>query len=388
MNFPFLKYFLTYLFHAKTRQKLLFLAVLGLIISSFALLVLQSTMGGLQHKLISRSKEVSGFYVAEFKPIAEESIVELANDLHSEGITAIAEYELELLVKYGPYYAPMVVHGVNPTGPMPPFLKDKVFEELLLPRGLAIKINATVGDLVRLMSPAHLESFIGDVPKMSSLYLNTLVNTEVPEIDDFHGWASLRRMQTFSGLKNVNRLRVYSKSSREFLENKLEKALGRHPFVLQSWEQKNATLVSALGLETTMMVFLFTAMTLLVSLAITSALLIFFSKIKSDLASFWILGTDEVSIMRSSKILLSLLTFSSVCIGLLLGVVFLIALDHLGPNIMPDVFVDRKIPVHITFVGLSTSFGIPFGISLLFSFLSLKAFQKEVDYMKFIRSIG
>jgi len=388
LNIPFLKYFLTYLFHAKTRQRLLFLAVFGLIISSFALLVLQSTMGGLQNKLINRSKEVSGHYVAEFKPLAEDKVTPLVESLNADGIVAMAEYELELLVKYGSYYAPMIVHGIKPDGVMPPFLKGRVFEELLMPRGLAIKVNATVGDLVRLMSPAHLESFIGDVPKMSSLYLNTLVSTEVPEIDEFHGWAALRRMQTFSGLKNVNRIRVYSQTSRENLDERMREALNGHDFRLLSWEQKNATLVWALGLETTVMVFLFSAMTLLVSLAITSALLIFFSKIKSDLASFWILGTDEASIIKSSKILLTLLTFGSVCIGLSLGALFLLGLDQFGPNIMPDVFVDRRIPVHITLVGLATSFGIPFGISLIFAFLSLKAFQKDVDYMKFIRSIG
>jgi lipoprotein-releasing system permease protein len=388
LNLPFLKYFLTYLFHAKTRQKLLFLAVFGLIISSFALLVLQSTMGGLQNKLISRSKEVSGHFVAEFKPVSEDSLFSLAEELAKDEIIAIPEYELELLVKYGSYYAPMIVHGIKPTGVQPPFLRGRVFEELLLPRGLAIKINATVGDLVRLMSPAHLESFIGDVPKMSSLYLNTLVRTEVLEIDDFHGWASLRRMQTFSGRKEVNRVRFFSDAPRELLEQRLKGVLGKTEFNLFSWEQKNATLVWALGLETTVMVFLFSAMTLLVSLAITSALLIFFSKIKSDLASFWIMGTDEASIIRSSKVLLALLSFCSAAIGIGLGVGFLYALDHLGPNIMPDVFVDRKIPVHITGVGLATSFGIPFFISLIFAFLSLKAFQKDIDYMRFIRSIG
>ena len=155
-----------------------------------------------------------------------------------------------------------------------------------------------------------------------------------------------------------------------------------------SWEEKNSTLVWALGLETTVMVFLFAAMTLLVSLAIISGLLIFFTKVKGDMASFWILGTEEREIFKSSRIFLFSLSFFSVTLGLFLGLGFLYGLDYFGPNIMPDVFVDRKIPVAISTRGVLLSFSIPFFISLFFANLSLKAFRKDVDYLSYIRTLG
>lgn len=387
MNWPFLRYFFGYLFHAKTRQRLLFIAIFGLIISSFALLVLQSTMGGLQGKLMERSKNVQGHGVISFDDTPENEIKELLNKLKKAGARPVGELEVELLVKYGQYYAPMIIHGVDPQGPLPDFLEDKVYEELVLPRSLSYKINATVGDLVRLLSPGHLDHLLGGVPRLASLYVDYLVSTDVPEIDDFHGWAKLLRIQALVGKRVLNKVRIYGPLSKEKVESIIAE-YGPTSSRYKSWEDVNATLVWALGLETAVMVFLFSAMTLLVSLAITSGLLIFFSKIKSDLASFWVMGTSEKSLLSSSKLFLFLLTLFSVGLGLAFGLAFLSLLDSFGPNIMPDVFVDRKIPVKITFMATFVSFIIPMGICLFFSWQSLKAFKRDVDYLTYIRSIG
>lgn len=387
MNWPFFKYFLGYLFHAKTHQRLLFIAIFGLIISSFALLVLQSTMGGLQGKLIGRSKAVIGHGVLEFPQSSLETIEPIMGDLNKSGASLVPELEIELLVKYGQYYAPMIVHGLDPQGTLPDFLEGRVYEDLVIPRSLALKINATVGDLVRLMSPGHLDNLLGGVPRLASLYVDYLVSTEVPEIDDFHGWAKLLRVQAIVGEKVVNKIRFYGDVDKEFVLGVLSKH-NLKDWRYHSWEDLHATLVWALSLETAVMVFLFSAMTLLVSLAITSGLLVFFSKTKGDLASFWVMGTSEKNIFGSSKLFLGFLTFMSVGLGLVLGLGFLFILDQYGGNIMPDVFVDRKIPVKVTLFGVGISFFIPFLISLMFARQSLKAFKKDVNYLTYIRTLG
>ena len=387
MKLSFVKYFFTYLIHAKTRPRLLFIAIFGLVVSSFALIVLQSTMGGLQSKLIERSKRVTGHGVVEFEETNEKAVLAAIEEIGQSETLAIGELELELLVKYGQYYAPIIIHGINPVGNLPRFLQDRVFEELILPRMLAIKINSTVGDLVRLMSPAHIDEFMGDIPRMSSLYVDYLVSTDVQEIDDFHGWANLLRIQALLRKRVLNRIRLFG----EYDEDQIRSVLNKHGLKdarILSWEKKNATLVWALGLETTVMVFLFSAMTLLVSLSIISGLLIFFSKVKGDMASFWILGTEEKEIFKSSKIFLFCLSLFSVGSGLALGLGFLFILDKYAPNIMPDVFVDRRIPVEISFRGILISFGIPFSISLFFANFSLKTFKKEVNYLSYIRTLG
>ena len=89
----YLKYFFHYIISAKNRQKLLILAVVGLFISSFALIVLQSTMGGLQNKLMERSKAVIGRATIIFKTnLSDPRLVELENILNKNNLSYTREY--------------------------------------------------------------------------------------------------------------------------------------------------------------------------------------------------------------------------------------------------------------------------------------------------------
>jgi len=62
----FHRYFLAYLFRARTRQGLLFLALAGLFLSSSALTIIQGIMGGLQRGLVARSQSYHGVGLVHF----------------------------------------------------------------------------------------------------------------------------------------------------------------------------------------------------------------------------------------------------------------------------------------------------------------------------------
>lgn len=385
MLIAFCKYFFKFIFKAKTRQGLLFLAIFGLFISSFALLVLQSTMGGLQNKLIKRSKKVTGTASIWIKDKNQDTAKEIVKILKENKINSIAEYELELLLKHGDYLSPVVVHALdNRKDERPEFLKELMFKEIVIPRDLSIKLGIDTGDKIRLISPSHVDSLMGDIPRMVTVYIDDHFISDVPDVDIGHVWVRLGIIQNLVRARSLNQVRLFSEHDKESVLALLSTF---ENIRYQSWEERNKTLVWSLSLETTMMVFLFSSMTLLVTICIASGLLIFFEKTKTDLASFWILGTDQRRINFSTHVFLQFLNIFSIGSGLILGFCFLYVLDKYGLEIMPAVFMDRKIPVFITFKGVFVSFIIPYLISSTFGYFILSNFNKKQNYMDFVKAI-
>ena len=356
-------------------------------ISSFALLVLQSTMRGLQGKLITRSKGANGSGIVILKDESYKLAKEVKSFLKQQKIKSYVEYELELLLKNGNYLAPVIVHGLDNSEELPPFLEDFELKEAVLSPMLARKVNLGLGDQIRRISPAHTDSIMGDIPRTATLYLDEMISTDVPEVDHYHLWVRLKVLQNLMRKRSANRIRIFDDVDMQELAPILNKRFG-DKVELRSWEKMNETLVWALSLETTVMVFLFAAMTLLVSLCITSGLLIFFGKVRGDLASFWIMGTSKANLEKSTGFFLSAMSVGAVLIGLAFGFLALYLLDNYGFEIMPEEFVDRKIPIRITTSGVLISFFVPTLISMAFSFLSFFQFKKESNYLDYVRTIG
>ena len=379
MLWEFCRYFFRYIIFAKTRQHLLFLAIGGLFISSFALLVLQGTMGGLQHNLISRSKQVLGDGVLILKDLSKNETMKLLHELEKRQLHVVPEYETELLIRYKSHLAPVVVHGVDPKR-LPPFLTS--LKEAVLGHDLAIELNSQNDDSLLIMAPASTNSFFGDIPRTTTVFMDDTLITDVPEVDRLHMWLRLPVLQNLLRDRRINRIRLYGHLD-------LNHVLSSYKNVqLKTWEENHKTLVWALKIETSMMLLLFIGMTMLVSFCITLGLMIFFSKIKNDLAGFWIMGSSKNRLIKASMIFLSLINFLSVFSGLVAGGVFLHLLDNYGIEIMPEIFVDRKIPIHLSFSDVVISFFVPYIISFVFSLFSLFQFRKDTSFLSQVRSVG
>jgi len=387
----YLKYFFVFILKARNRQRLLILAVVGLFISAFALIVLQSTMGGLQSKLMERSKNVLGKATLYFKQEGQSiHLTEFLDFLDKNNIQYTKEYEIELLLRYQTFITPVIVHGIDQEGFVPNMLRndlqstnEKSKVDAIMPSELAYKVGVAPPEDLQLISPAHVDELLGEIPRSQTIKIDRVISTDVPEIDLFHLWVRLPLIQNLIQSREINRIRIYNDMDFAQLKKRIPEGS-----LLKTWEEENSTLVWALNLESTIMVFLFAAMSLLVSLCISSGLLIFFNKIKNDLSSFWILGASLSQIDRATKIFLHLMSVISIASGVLFGIVFLLIFDQYAPEIMPDVFVDRKIPILITLKGLSISFLVPFLISSIFITFSLKQFQREHNLLDHVRSVS
>lgn len=387
MLLSFNKYFIKYIFFSKTRQKLLFLAFIGLFISAFALLVLQSSMEGLQRSQIKRSKDAFGHAELFFPNIKYKTGQEIVEKLNASGIRSHLEYQIELLLKHGEQITPVMAHGVHHNDSIPKFAQRSEKYEVLVPFDIAYKLGIDVGSKIELISPGHIDVFFDEIPRSISLFTTDIMTTRVPEIDQFHVWVNINSILNLIENKVINRVVIRDEFDMKVVKQVLSSGFNVQ-YQMKTWEQQNQSLVFALGLETTMMVFLFISMNLLVSLCIISGLLIFLRKVRVDLSSFWILGTSKDKLEKASWWLVNLLSLGSVGSGIVVGLLFLFLFEHFGGDIMPDIFVDRKIPIHINAKGILVSFFIPYFISLFFSWLSIKQFKKDSQYLDIVRTVG
>ncbi|MFL5784610.1 MAG: ABC transporter permease [Bacteriovoracaceae bacterium] len=384
---PFFRYFFTYIFRAKTRQKLLFIAVTGLFLSAFSLMVIQGIMGGLQHGLVSRSKSVNGYYVIRFPGATSEHIHDLKEILRKEGIPFYSELETEVMLRRKNFVAPAKLHGIDLTDERPEFLKDKDFTGLVLGSDLASKLKTQFMDDIEVIAPGVTDSIMGEVPRFVSDTVSDYLYTEISEVDDVEMFSRLSFVQNLLRENAVNQIRIFD----EISPSLQQKLMGAAPpsARLQSWAQLNEALVWSLNLETRVMLFLFISMSLLVAIAITSGLMIFYSKIRRDLMSFWILGMGQKKLMTLSFKFTLILSGITVLVGGIFGSIVLKILENYGHDLMPDIFVERNLPVQLNFNSIVISLLIPFGISLVFSWFSFAYFRKEnQSFVNIVRSLS
>ncbi|MFP5457875.1 MAG: ABC transporter permease [Bacteriovoracia bacterium] len=380
----FHRYFLSYLFRARTRQGILFLALAGLFLSSLALMVIQGIMGGLQRGLMARSKSYQGVGVVRFYDVATEASA-WAKVAPLEWSVS-RELQAEILIRNGGQVAPLVIRGVDQTAFVPEFLQNKELTGLILGADLAQKLKTTFFTDVRLISPATTEALMGEVPRQVVLGVTDYLVSDVSELDSMHGWTRLPVVQNLLRIRGADRWRFYDAREWSEVQKKLH---GEESVRFVSWEEQNKTLVWALNLETKVMLALFGAMALLVSLSITTGLFLFFGKIRPDLASFWILG---LSVKNIERLVLSFVIRLSgfVCAtGVSVGVVFLLVLERYGHSLMPDIFVERNFPIEINLRLVTIAFMVPFLISLVFSFFSFIQFRRDnPSFIQLVRGSG
>lgn len=385
---PFFRYFFSYIFLAKTRQRLLFIAVVGLFISAFSLMVIQGIMGGLQQGLIKRSKAVHGSHLLQFTEPTTDSLTDLKELLRKEAIPFYSELETEVMVKHRSYVAPAKLHGLDLSDERPGFLLEKDFKGLVMGSDLSNKIRLQFLDEVQIIAPGVTDSLMGEVPRFISESLSDYLYSELPEVDEFEIWARIELVQNLIRQRGINQIRLFGDVNPDLI-NKIKTMPEIYGMRWLTWEEMNGALVWSLNLETKVMLFLFISMSLLVAIAITSGLLIFYSKIRKDLMSFWILGMSQTRIIQLCYRFTLILSGLTCALGGISGYLALKLLESYGHDLMPDIFVERQLPVSLSAGHILLSLFIPFGISVVFSYFSFAHFRKEnQSFVSIVRSLG
>ena len=384
----FCRYFVRYVLSAKTRQWPLFLAGFGLLLSAFALMVLQGTMSGFQAKQIERAKRVQGIGVIHIAGEKRQLARGVLKELSSQGLRGFLELRRELLLRTGNQVRPVLVHALEPHL-RPDFLVGTDGMRAVLPWSLASSLGIGEGEQFELISPTSFNHFLGEVPRSVGVTLGKTIVTDVPEVDILHIWVRLGLLQNLIAQRAISLVRIFpgEHSSLEGLREILEKRYSGQ-VRLVSWEERHKTLMWSLALESAVMLFLFVSMGLLVGVCIVGGLSILYGKVRDDFAAFWILGADKIRLERANIIFWVGVSLLCAGVGLLAGLGVLHLIDLYGGEVFSEEFIDQKIPVHITLQGILISFFVPCGICLFFCHYTFRQFKRDTNYLDRVRASG
>lgn len=379
MTFYFIRFFISYIFKAKTRQRLFLMAMVGLFLSSVSLVVVQATLRGLQDNRIDRAKSIMGDYtLSKFESI--KPVINYLDNLSQ--VKYNKEFELEGLVRFDGRLAPVIIHGISSRDYLPDFLGGRIYrDEIYASDYISLKLRSTIMDELTILSPIYTDPFFGDIPRQKTLVHNKNIETLEPDIDEYHVWTDIRNVHYLTTERTYNTVRVYGPLTSVDIENL--KSFGS----LISWEEENANLLYALSLENSIMIFLFMATVFLVVISIAGGLAIFYNRLKTDFASFWILGLSVNEIKKMGNKAIGSLSVLTLLLGNAFGLLLVKLLKVYSPNIMPQMFVDRSLPVKLSPSVFLYSFLIPAGITFVVSYISSQNyFSKKKEFVNLIRA--
>lgn len=340
-------------------------------------------MNGLQHNLKSRSKNWTGYTTYRFnEKIFKDKEKEVLKSKLSYSYSL--EKNLEGVIDNRGVVVPVFVRAIVRTNHQ---TIKHISSGVSLSHDLTVQAGLTVGDKVSLIIPHVVDEFFGDRPRTKSLFVTDNYSSYVGEVDKSNLFIDFKYLADLTRNLNYNVLRVYEEHDPKTIIKLLE-SVGAENIRSKTWESENSSLVHALFLEKTMMIFLFSSLALLISQAITGGFLLIFHRLKFDYASLWLLGVSKRNIFRSNLFLISSLILTLCFFGVSFGYLFTFLLKYFGRDIMPFVFVERNIPIYITESVFLVSFFIPLVISILFACLALLRTTSKQNHLETIRAIS
>ena len=156
-----------------------------------------------------------------------------------------------------------------------------------------------------------------------------------------------------------------------FLKNpiqyhKHQQILQKSGYSAQSWSERNSSLFFALKVEKWIMIIFLSLAALIASFSIASMAQLLLHQKKKDIEILMVMGYPIPKIKKLFRSIAFFMSFFGVSSGLIIGYLVCLFLKYVPINLLPDIYVDRKIPVEISL----ELFGVVFLLACFLSYFA------------------
>lgn len=372
-----------------------FLSIAGLAVGVATLIIILSVMNGFEGALKGRLAQGEFHILATASsqkadanfPFTPSQVNEIYS-LNPEILSVNPVLGTEAILRAGKKVGGMSLRGVSEShmSLLAPSLIEAVEgpkvltrEGIWLGKELAYQLSVLPGDKVQVISPTETEGPLESVPRVRVFRVEGVFSSGLPEKDMHTAYASLSAVQEFLAVGDrVNRLEI---SVKEFENSQnpgeqIRSNLGSD-FLVKDWNQLNAHLFASLKLERFTMFVILAMIIIVASFNIVTSLRMTVTEKRKEISILMAMGATPRQIAQIFLVQGGVIGNFGSLIGLVLGLGIALFLKNNQVLQLPDIFLDRSLPVNISYTFVLSVVVVAFLIVMGAAYIPAKFASKQ-----------
>jgi lipoprotein-releasing system permease protein len=195
---------------------------------------------------------------------------------------------------------------------------------------LSFNLKLKVGDNISIMSPAGIETIIGNLPKQKNFIVASIFDSGLADFNLNIAFINLQTLEDFFGYQEEDRnLEIYlnNPSNIAAMKKQIQKIFDNE-FVF-TWSDMNSSLFSALKIERNVMFIILSLIIIVAAFNIISGLTILVKNKTRDIAILKSIGVLNKSITKIFFLVGIIIGTTATLFGIFLGVIFSLYIENL-----------------------------------------------------------
>jgi len=351
--------------YLKTRKKDGFLNVIsifsfiGISLGVAVLIIVMSVMNGFRSELINKIIGFNAHVVIEPYENSIDKNIFNNNELNNlskvfvysnsaEGVLINKDYTKGLLLRgylSDEYKKLSIVKNSNFYGN-----KNLNSSYISIGKELSFDYDIKVGDKILIMSPAGVQTILGNLPKQKTFIVDSIFDSEIADFDRNVAFVNLNDLESLFDLESSKRnLEIYLKNPKniEVTKKKIQNIF--EEYFVYTWSDLNKSLFSALKVERNVMFIILSLIIIVAAFNIISGLTILVKNKTREIAILKSIGVLNKSILKIFFMVGFLIGSLATLFGIILGVLFSIYVENIR-EFLSNAFKINLFPEEIYFL--------------------------------------
>ena len=372
-----------------------FFSFTGIALGVAILIIVMSVMNGFRAELVEK---ILGFSPhITIKPYDQKIELNKINELekHEEIISkSVRSYSGEAVIFSKNNTKGIIVRGYSKNDlEQMPLLKDSIIDGSLndfesnsvsIGKDLAIASDIIVGDKIRILSTASIETPFGNLPTQSDYMVTSVFSSGLSDFDGNVIFMPIDEVLPLFGVPEEEiRVEIFLKSPEkiELIKEDIQNLFSEH--YVYSWADLNKSFFAALKVERNVMFIILTLIIVVAAFNIISGLTILVKNKTKDIALLRTIGVSRKSIVKIFFLTGFLIGFFATLSGVIFGVLFSFYVEEIRELITflfniklfpEEIYFLSKMPSEINIISILIISGFSLTITIFASlFPSLAA---------------